>query len=645
MSIDKLVGLELRLSDVSNRVQALEGSLGNTQQLAVEGAISAYSGALPAAATAILGEALTGFGEHIAEKDAEITAAIAQTSATIARVDAALGTSNSYLSRSVAAAVALAGANQSVETFGYAAFGDGGGARYNRSITEPPHAGKFQDASGFWWELDRNSILRPEMFGAKGGGVTDDRPGINAAIAVANYRYLNGQGVQTVQLASKTYVLKTKSSFVGLLMLSGVHLRGESRATTTIKQADNLAAHVIEVAPGGQHDYAITDLTIDANRTNQTNQGTHGIRHVDCYNVRVERVRVTGAPSYSFGHFVSDTTAVRNHIRYDDIIVDNLGGDGWDFKVAFDTSNRYKDVTITNFLIKDIGAGAGMDLRCQAKVANGVVFMTNMTGTTNPGIRTRNSGYDSTITNVQFYGPGASVAGPLGLALTGGRSHATNIHVQDLATGVAVIDSSDPDTMAFQDGGRATVANVTAKNCLEGVLLGPNVNVTNYGSVVRSYTAEGCTRGIRIYGSYNDVEVLGVDCTEDVRVETGAVGNRVGYHSITTTATPISVQSKLNVSGPTLINHRGTVPFRNRTTATTLTNSDCGQVIRVTAGGASVPITLPVPALYGRTIDFYMRDSAGTVPILNPDGSMVVTLSSTLRRIRVIDSGTTWNDV
>lgn len=49
MSIEQLVGFERRLTDVNNRVQTLEGSLGNTQQLAVAGAIEAYEGVVPPA--------------------------------------------------------------------------------------------------------------------------------------------------------------------------------------------------------------------------------------------------------------------------------------------------------------------------------------------------------------------------------------------------------------------------------------------------------------------------------------------------------------------------------------------------------------------------------------------------------------------
>lgn len=54
MGIDTLVSTDRRLSDVTNRVQALEGSLQNIKQLAIEGAIEVYAGTVPSAIQAEL---------------------------------------------------------------------------------------------------------------------------------------------------------------------------------------------------------------------------------------------------------------------------------------------------------------------------------------------------------------------------------------------------------------------------------------------------------------------------------------------------------------------------------------------------------------------------------------------------------------
>ncbi|MFI3905596.1 hypothetical protein [Ochrobactrum sp. S1502_03] len=59
-----------------------------------------------------------------------------------------------------------------VRTAGYYAVGDGGGALYKRSVSEPAHAGKVQSADGAWWELAEAAPLIT-MFGAIADGVTN----------------------------------------------------------------------------------------------------------------------------------------------------------------------------------------------------------------------------------------------------------------------------------------------------------------------------------------------------------------------------------------------------------------------------------------------------------------------------------------
>lgn len=52
-----------------------------------------------------------------------------------------------------------------IELRGYSTAGDGGGATYRRTATEPEHPGKLQSRDGAWWELARSEV-NAKMFGA-----------------------------------------------------------------------------------------------------------------------------------------------------------------------------------------------------------------------------------------------------------------------------------------------------------------------------------------------------------------------------------------------------------------------------------------------------------------------------------------------
>jgi len=67
-----------------------------------------------------------------------------------------------------------------IRTTGYSKSGDGGGALYRRVDAEPGHPGKFQIASGQWYEL-AEAVVRLEMFG---GGV--DKTGSQNSQAFAD---------------------------------------------------------------------------------------------------------------------------------------------------------------------------------------------------------------------------------------------------------------------------------------------------------------------------------------------------------------------------------------------------------------------------------------------------------------------------
>lgn len=83
-----------------------------------------------------------------------------------------------FATRSAAMLVNISGAVTEVTTGGYSVAGDLGGARHKKVVSEPAHEGKFQSADGAWWEI-AEAVVTPQMFGAKGDGVTDDATALN----------------------------------------------------------------------------------------------------------------------------------------------------------------------------------------------------------------------------------------------------------------------------------------------------------------------------------------------------------------------------------------------------------------------------------------------------------------------------------
>lgn len=76
-----------------------------------------------------------------------------------------------WLPSNIAAGTAPSGSV--IRTSGFAAAGDGGHGDYVKVGAEPNHEAKRQSTDAQWWELVYNGV-RPEQFGAKGDGSTDD---------------------------------------------------------------------------------------------------------------------------------------------------------------------------------------------------------------------------------------------------------------------------------------------------------------------------------------------------------------------------------------------------------------------------------------------------------------------------------------
>lgn len=77
-------------------------------------------------------------------------------------------------------AATIGGSVGSIQTAGYYAAGDGGGAIYKRVGSMPSHALRVQSADGAWWEFGE-TVINVLQAGAKGDGTTEDVTAFNAA--------------------------------------------------------------------------------------------------------------------------------------------------------------------------------------------------------------------------------------------------------------------------------------------------------------------------------------------------------------------------------------------------------------------------------------------------------------------------------
>lgn len=89
-----------------------------------------------------------------------------------------------------------------LRTAGYTTVGDGGGALYKKSVSEPSHEGKIQSADGTWWELAELEP-NPIMFGADSTGVADAATAFTNAIG-----FLPTDG-GTIKIPSGDYLIDT----------------------------------------------------------------------------------------------------------------------------------------------------------------------------------------------------------------------------------------------------------------------------------------------------------------------------------------------------------------------------------------------------------------------------------------------------
>lgn len=211
-----------------------------------------------------------------------------------------------------------------IQTTGFAAQGDGGGAIYERIVGSLPIEGEgiwwFTASDGSQWQITQSSEHRAAQFGALGGTAIDARPILNAALSCpqvvrlnleARIHYISGAlSLASINIPSgKALVgVNRKDSWIKLNPLAN---GSQSTAVQTIQFMDDkngLAADFSldcqRSGLGGSLSDRVSGLTIRAKNAN--GQGTRVIR-VDVYN----------ATGYAHYESADAGRQLRNIARYD----------------------------------------------------------------------------------------------------------------------------------------------------------------------------------------------------------------------------------------------------------------------------------------------------------------------------------------
>lgn len=252
---------------------------------------------------------------------------------------------------------------------------------------------------------------------------------------------------------------------------------------------------------GGSTYITIRDLTFDGNRTNQDQTlGVSGIRGDAFSGLWLENLHIHDIVHYGIGI----EGFVQEYLYFENIKLENLGGDGFDQKNKSD-ANLFQvanNITVTNFGLHTLPPDAqtvqtGWDCRGAWQISNFVAHFTVADGS---GMRFRNGnpgepdvgfgGHRSHVTNVEIYGPGAASTST-GIECVARDVKIHGGYVRDVLFGVGCYY----DVLTAEGAERCTFNGLTAEACgTAGFITSDGAQ----GNTFDNCTAIGATYGFRI---------------------------------------------------------------------------------------------------------------------------------------------------
>lgn len=163
-----------------------------------------------------------------------------------------------------------------VETAGYYAAGDGGGAKYQivAATTGTDDGGSFINLDTHQAKLLSSGATHVKQFGAKGDGINDDTAAIQAAIDYSNTLGVldDASGGQEVHIDVGQYMISnTLTLYGGFGGEERVSLIGKGSGSTTLKLADESLCDMIKYnSTDGFNHCRVEGILLDGNRDNQT---------------------------------------------------------------------------------------------------------------------------------------------------------------------------------------------------------------------------------------------------------------------------------------------------------------------------------------------------------------------------------------